>query len=165
MKLTTRKIALCGITAGLYAAITLLTASFAYGPVQFRLAEALSVLCCFEPTMVIGVTLGCFVANIFSTVSALDMVVGTATTLLACLVMTRCRKAWLAIWPNVLFNGAAIGAMLATVTAPGSGFWAAFWTNGAQVALGELTVMVVLGLPLYAYLEKSGLVARLLENG
>ena len=34
-KLNTRQIALNGVVAGLYAAITILTASFAYGDIQF----------------------------------------------------------------------------------------------------------------------------------
>lgn len=161
MKLTTRKIALCGVTAGLYAAITLLTSSFAYGQVQFRIAEALTVLCCFEPSMVIGATLGCFVANIFSTVSALDMVVGTLGTLIACLCMVRCKKAWLAAIPNVVVNGVMIGALIAWVTAPGAGFWKVFFISGLQVAVGELVVMVVLGVPLFVYLKKSGLIEKL----
>ena len=162
--MTTRKIALCGIIAGLYAAITVLTSAFAFGPVQFRLAEALAVLCCFEPVLTVGVTLGCFIANLFSTVSALDMVVGTLATLTACLIMTRCRRTWTAIWPNVLVNGVFIGAMLAWVTAPRAAFWQAFWICGLQVAAGELAVMVILGAPLYTYLKKSGLVAQLLEK-
>ena len=161
MKFTTRKIALCGITAGLYAAITLLTSSFAFGPVQFRVAEALAVLCCFEPSAVLGVTLGCFIANVFSTVSALDMVVGTVATLLACLCMTKAKKAWQAVWPNVVFNGVFIGALIAYVTVSGPGFWAAFAINGLQVAAGELAVMLLLGMPLFAYLKKSDLVRRL----
>lgn len=161
MKFTTRKIALCGVTAGLYAAITILTASFAYGPVQFRIAEALAVLCCFEPTMVVGVTLGCFVANIFSTVSALDMVVGTLATLLACLCMVKCKKAWQAVLPNVVFNAVLIGALIAYTAAPDA-FWQMFLISGAQVAVGELAVMVLLGMPLFAYLKKSGLVKQLL---
>lgn len=163
MNLTTRKIALCGVTAGLYAAVTLLTSSFAFGPVQFRLAEALTVLCCFEPTLVLGMTLGCFVANIFSTVSALDMVVGTLATALACLWMTKCRRALWAVLPNVLLNGVFIGALLAWTTAPGA-FWAMFWVNGLQVAAGELAVMACLGVPLFGYLKKSGLVAKLTEG-
>ena len=43
-KLTTRQIALNGVVAGLYAAVTILTASFAYGNIQFRIADALCVL-------------------------------------------------------------------------------------------------------------------------
>ncbi len=150
---STKKMALWAMTAALYAAITLLTASFAYGPVQFRVAEALSMLCCFAPHMTVGVTLGCFLANLLSPVSALDVVVGTAATLLACLWMSRCRRGFFAVLPNVVCNGLIIGAMLAWVYTPNA-FWQGFLVNGLQVAVGELAVMVLLGLPLYACLRR-----------
>ena len=85
-KLTTRQIALNGVVAGLYAAITILTASFAYGNIQFRIADSLCVLVVLEPSLTVGLTLGCLISNIFSTVSALDIVIGTAGTLLGCLL-------------------------------------------------------------------------------
>ena len=94
-KLTTRQIALNGVAAGLYAAITILTASFAYGNIQFRIADALCVLVVLEPTLTVGLTLGCLISNIFSTVSALDIVIGTAGTLLGCLLAARVKKDWL----------------------------------------------------------------------
>ena len=75
-KLNTRQIALNGIVAGLYAAITILTASFAYGNIQFRISEALMMLLLFEPHLTIGLTIGCLIANLFSTVSVLDIVIG-----------------------------------------------------------------------------------------
>lgn len=74
-KLNTRQIALNGIVAGLYAAITILTASFAYGNIQFRISEALMMLLLFEPHLTIGLTIGCLIANLFSTVSVLDIVI------------------------------------------------------------------------------------------
>ena len=79
-KLNTRQIALNGVVAGLYAAITILTASFAYGDIQFRIADALCLLVALEPSLTVGLTLGCVIANIFSTVSVLDIVVGSAAT-------------------------------------------------------------------------------------
>ena len=79
-KLNTRQIALNGVVAGLYAAITILTASFAYGDIQFRIADAMCLLVVLEPSLTVGLTLGCVIANIFSTVSVLDIVVGSRTT-------------------------------------------------------------------------------------
>ena len=54
MKTNTRMIALNGVLAALYAAVTLATASFAYGPIQFRVADALCVLPFFAPSTSIG---------------------------------------------------------------------------------------------------------------
>ena len=85
-KLNTRQIALNGVVAGLYAAITILTASFAYGDIQFRIADAMCLLVVLEPSLTVGLTLGCVIANIFSTVSVLDIVVGSAATLIGCLI-------------------------------------------------------------------------------
>ncbi len=154
MKITAKHLSLWGITAAVYGAITLLTASFAFGPIQFRVAEALSVLCCFAPHMGVGITLGCAIANIFSTVSLLDIVVGTAATAMACYVMGKCRKAWTMILPNILCNGILVGAMLSYVLTP-TAFWEGFALYGAQVAIGETLVMLSLGVPLYVLLKKS----------
>ena len=50
-KLNTRQIALNGVVAGLYAAITILTASFAYGDIQFRIAAATLIGCLLTARM------------------------------------------------------------------------------------------------------------------
>ena len=160
-KFTVKQLALNGVVAALYAALTILTASFAYGPVQFRLSEALCVLVCFEPTLTVGLTLGCLIANLFSTVSALDIIVGTSATLLACLLTVRIRRAWLVPLPTILCNAIIVGAMLAWVYTPAA-FWQGFALEAAEVGAGEAAVLYVLGVPLYLYLKKSNLVSRLL---
>ena len=148
------------ILAALYAVITILTAPLSYGLTQFRLSEALIVLCCFEPGLGWGITLGCLLANLFSTVTALDVVVGTLATALACCWTARCRRSGLVPLPNILCNGLIVGAMLALVLFPGNfaeGFALAF----AQVAFGEAVVMYGLGLPLYLFLRRSNLIDRI----
>lgn len=158
----TRLIAACGILAAMYAVITLITTPLSYGLVQFRLSEALVVLCAFEPMLGIGITLGCFLSNLFSTVTALDMVIGTLATALACLWTGRCRRPWLVPLPNILLNGLLVGGMLAFVLFPHQlavGFAIAF----GQVSFGELVVMYGLGLPLYLFARRTNLVEQLLQ--
>ena len=162
-KLTIREISLCGVLAALYAAVTLATASFAYGPIQFRIAEALCVLPFFAPVTSIGLFLGCLVANLFSTVSTLDIVIGSAATLVGCLWTARLKNKWLVPLPTILANMVMVGAMLAWVYTPDA-FWTGFVTMGAQVALGEIAVMAVLGIPLMLLLEKHHLAKRLLPD-
>lgn len=159
-KLTVRELTLCGVLAALYAVITVSTASFAYGPIQFRIADALCVLPVFAPVTSLGLFVGCLVANLFSTVSALDIVIGSAATLVGCVVAGKMRNPWLSPLPTILSNTVMVGAMLAAVYTPDA-FWTGFITMGAQVAVGEIAVMVVLGLPLIAYLRKSRLLTRL----
>ena len=160
---TVRKLCLNAMIAALYAAITIATAPFSYNLMQFRLSEALVVLCVFEPLLGVGITLGCFLANVFSTVTALDMVVGTLATALACLWTVRCRKNWLIPLPNVLVNAVIVGGMLAFVLFPDNllmGFGLAF----LQVGFGELVVMYGLGLPLLLFARRTGFMDRLLNK-
>ena len=160
-KLTVRELAFNGVLAAVYAVVTIATASFAYGPIQFRITEALCVLPFFAPVTSLGLFIGCLVANLFSTVSVLDIVIGSAATLIGCVWTSKLHNKWLVPLPTVLANGVMVGAMLAAVYTPDA-FWTGFVTMGAQVAIGELAVMVVLGLPLMAYLQKSQLLTRLI---
>ena len=160
MRLSVHRLTACGIIAAVYAVVTIATASFAYGPIQFRIAEALCVLPFFAPWTTWGLTLGCLLANLFSTVSALDIVIGTLATLIACLLTARCKSKFLAPLPPVIVNAVMIGAMLAGVLAPES-FWKSFAVFGMQVGAGELAVMYTLGLALLVIFQRQGLDERL----
>ena len=160
-RISTRRLCACAIVAALYAVITIVTAPVSYGLIQFRLSEALVVLCVFAPFLSVGITLGCFLANLFSTVTALDLIVGTLATGLACLWTVRCRKTWFIPLPNVLVNAVLVGGMLAIVLFPDNlllGFAAAF----LQVGFGELVVMYGLGLPLLLFARRTGFVEKVL---
>lgn len=160
MKLNTKRIAVCGVIAAVYAAVTIATAAFAYGPIQFRITEALCVLPFFLPYTTFGLFAGCLIANIFSTVSTLDIVIGSAATLIGCLWTSKVKNRYLAPLPTVICNWIMVGAMLAYVYTPDA-FLSGFITMGAQVAVGEAAVMGLLGLPLTLYLDKTGLCQRL----
>ena len=162
-KFTTRTLCACAVIAALYAAVTIATAPFSYGLMQFRLSEALVVLCWFEPVLAVGITLGCFLANLFSTVTALDMVVGTLATALACLWTIRCRKTWFIPMPNVLVNAVVVGGMLAFILFPDN-LLVGFVTAFLQVGFGELAVMYVLGLPLLLFAKRTGFVEKVLNK-
>lgn len=147
---TTKRVAFCGILAAVYCVVTVISAPIAYGPVQFRLSEALCVLPFFAPYTTAGLFIGCLLANLFSTVTALDIVIGSAATLIACLWTARLKKIWLTPVPTVVCNAVLVGLMLAWVYTRET-FLQGFLVMGAQVGAGELAVLVVLGLPL-AYL-------------
>ena len=154
-KLTTRQLAFCGLLAAVDCAVTIATAPLSYGYAQFRISEALCILPFFAPYTTLGLFAGCVLANIFSTVTALDIVVGSAATLIACLLTARSRRLGLALLPPVACNGLLVGAMLAAVLSPHA-FWQAFALMGLQVAFGELAVMLILGLPLALLIRRRG---------
>ena len=157
-KLNTRTIALSGIVAAVYAVITIVW-PLSYGSVQYRLSEALCVLPAFVPVTGIGLTVGCLVANLFSPVSALDIVIGTIATAIGCVFTTRCKKVWAMPLPTVISNTVLVGAMLAFVYSPDA-LLQGFVVNAAGVAFGELVVLYALGVPLAVYLKKSNVLTR-----
>ena len=83
-KLSVRFLTESAVIAALYAAATYLSAAFslAYGPVQFRLSEALTVLSTLTPAAIPGLTIGCIIGNISSPMGIWDVLFGSAATLL-----------------------------------------------------------------------------------
>lgn len=79
---TTGRITQGAAIAALYVALTMIVAPIAFGPVQFRISEALCVLPYFLPSAVPGVTIGCFLANLLCGAAPLDVVFGSLATLI-----------------------------------------------------------------------------------
>ena len=162
-----RFLALSAMIAALYTALTLLSAlwGLAYGPVQFRLSEALTVLPAFTAAAVPGLTVGCLLANLFSGYST-DLVVGTAATLVAAAATRLVRNIrWRGLpvaapLPPVLVNAAVVGAEI-SVFAPEGFSWAGYLSAALSVGLGELAVCYGLGLPFAAWMQKSRTLQKL----
>ena len=169
-KSNARFLALSAVIAGLYAALTYAAAmlNLAYGPVQFRFSEALTVLPAFTPAAIPGLTVGCLLANLGSPLGVVDWVFGTAATLLAALgtsAISRIR--WkglplLAPLPPVIVIALVVGLEISCLNGAGAFTFSAFTAanfaySALTVGLGELAVCLVLGLPLCVLLEKSGL--------
>lgn len=162
------------VIAALYVALTyaqeLLLPGTTSMAVQFRASEALTMLALFTPAAVPGLTVGCVLANIVS-LGALpvDMVFGSAATLLAALCMYRLRNVRIkgvpllsALMP-ALFNGVIVGLEIEIFFIEGPFHFGSFLVQGGLVALGELAVCIVLGLPLVLVLERTKLAERLFQ--
>jgi len=170
-KISIRKIAFAGVIAALYAAITMGLPFISYGPFQFRIAEALTVLPFFFPFSIWGIFIGCIIANLISPYW-LDIVVGPIASLLAGLctmhigkiARERTSMKALACFPPVIFNAVFIGAMISFIVVGVSdmnAFVSSAVLFGLQVGLGQLVVLYVIGLPLLIFLPKSKAYERL----
>lgn len=69
------------LIAAIYIVLTVALIPLAYGPVQFRLAEMLNNLTVFNKRYIWAVTLGCLIANLWSSMGVVDVVFGTLGTL------------------------------------------------------------------------------------
>ena len=139
------------VIAAIYAALTLVLSSISYGVMQIRFSEALTVLPFFTPAAIPGLFIGCLIANLMSPVGALDIVIGSLSTLVAAALSYYLRhKPILVPLPPVLINGITVGWMLVEIY----GVPLPLWGSVASVALGQFIACYVVGYPLLRYLRK-----------
>lgn len=171
MKKRTHFLVISALIAALYAGSTYMMAFFglSYGPIQFRISEALTILPVFTPSAIWGLTVGCFIANIFS-YNPIDMLFGTAATLIASLLTYYLRNIkWrnlpiLSALAPVIINGIIIGFEIAFFFTDGKASMTSFLVSGLWVALGELAVCAGLGLPLYSAVSKNNSILEFLHR-
>lgn len=158
MKLTTRSLTRAALIAALYLLLTIVFQAISFGAVQFRISEALMLLPVLTVDAVPGLFVGCVLANLLGGGIWYDVVLGSIATLLAAVFARKLRnKPALAAAMPVLFNGLIVGPVVyfAYVRAPGEAVnTLVLLSSVGTVALGELVVCYVLGLPLLRVLRR-----------
>ncbi len=154
-RFSVRGLTLAAVIAAVYTFLTLFLPIPQYGPVQFRVAEAMTLLPFLFPEAIPGLAVGCFLANLLGSPYVLDWVFGTLATLLAALWTARMPNRYLAAVPPVVCNALIVGAEIAYFsTLDGAAFLPAFAMNAATVGLGEALVCFVLGTLLLRALDQ-----------
>ena len=153
-KFTIRDLTLAALIAAVYVVLTFALPLPPYSGVQLRVAEAMTVLPFLFPAATPGLFVGCIIVNLLSPFP-LDVVCGSAATLIACLLTRHMPNRWLAPLPPVLCNAVIVGAEIAWYEVGfGPGFFQAYAFNAFTVGLGELIACVVLGELLLMVLPK-----------
>lgn len=156
-KLNSKKMAMIGATAAIYAVLTVAMAPISYGAVQLRLSEVMTLLAFVDPVFIPGLVLGNFIANLFSPFGLSDVVFGTLATFIAVFMMSKMKSMLIAsFWPTIA-NGLIIGLELAIFTG------APFVSTALYVALGEFLVVTVLGYPVFKVVMKNKTIQNLTQ--
>ncbi|MDL2292656.1 QueT transporter family protein [Acholeplasma sp. OttesenSCG-928-E16] len=170
MKFTIKDLARQAVFAALYFAFTMVVLPIAHGNIQFRLSEALMILVLFDKKATIGLTIGCFFANLVNVASMpFDLIFGTLGTLLGCLLMIPFKNAFVSLLMPVITNSFLVPVSL-VIAFPSSEV-----VNGNPyffycftVFIGEFVCLYILGLVLYYILRKNkdfvSLVGGKMEN-
>lgn len=165
MKRTSTRFLVTGaLVAALYVLLTYVSAALnlAYGTVQFRLSEALTVLPVVSGAAVPGLVIGCLLGNLTSPYGLVDIICGTGATLLAAVgsrLFARVRLRGtpvVSLLMPIVCNAVIVGAAI-TFLAPEGFALPAFLSAALSVAAGEAAVVALLGMPLLLFLQKSGL--------
>ncbi len=156
-KFNTKQIAIYGLVAGIYVALTLSLSFLSYGGVQFRIAEALMLLCFYKKGYIFPLTLGCAIANLFSPMVALDLPFGTMATLISLLLMFKCKNIIIASLMPVIVNAIVIGIELKIA------FDLPLVISMFQVGFGQFVCVTVLGVVLFKAMEKNNAIMKIIK--
>jgi Predicted membrane protein len=164
-KFTTKRMTRIALIAAIYTTISLALAPLSFGNIQVRIAEALTILPVLFFDGILGVSVGCFLTNLFGAMLGvnilgfLDVFFGTVATLIAALLSYFLRNKqikgipYLSILAPILVNGIVIGLELTYALAPEL-TWTYFFIFAAEVAVGQTIAVTLLGIPLLNYFKR-----------
>ena len=161
--MNTKKMTQIAMVAAVYTVLSVVLAPFSYGPIQVRIAEALTLLPLIWQPSIAALTAGCFLTNLIGVhlgiTGPIDILVGTLATFLAAVCTWKFKDKTikgvpvLSILMPVIFNGVFVGLELAWMLNPGN-IPSMAVVYGLQVAAGEL-ISVIIGWLLLPMLKKA----------
>lgn len=139
------------IIAAIYVVLIYIFNPISFGPVQVRIAEALTILPYFTPAAVPGVTIGCFLSNLLTGQDALDVIFGTFATLIGAIGSYKLRhNKFLVVLPPIFSNTIIIPWVIKFAYVEATPIPLMMITVG----LGEVVSIGILGMILLFALEK-----------
>lgn len=110
---TPLRIAHGAIIAAVYVVLCIIFEPISYGPIQFRIAEALTIMPLFTPAAIPGLFVGCVLANIIGQGVIMDVVLGSIATLIGAVIGYLLRRnRWLVPIPAIIANALIIPFVL-----------------------------------------------------
>ncbi len=102
------------IIAAIYVVLTVLFAPISFGPIQFRISEALCILPYFTFAAVPGISVGCLLGNILGGAALPDIIFGSLATLIGGIFSYKLRHVskWLVCVPPIVSNTIIIPLVL-----------------------------------------------------
>lgn len=147
------------LIGALYFVLSTVVSPIAFGPVQFRLSEALVLLAVFFPEGIAGLTVGCVLANFaFSPYGFYDMIFGGIATLLGAVGTYLLRKNIpLSALPPIIFN-----ALLVPVVWVLDGSDTIYVLSALEIFASEVVTVGVIGIPLTYGLRRAFIKTRII---
>lgn len=138
------------IIATIYVVLVFAFQFASFGPIQFRVAEALTLLPMIFPEAIGGIYVGAMLANILGGLGPWDIFGGSLISLLAAYLTYRYRDSWIAIASPIVLNAFLVSLYLHFIfQIP------AYWLLVLSIGLGQSAVVLGLGLPLIRWIRKN----------
>lgn len=135
--------------AAIYVVLNIVFAPISYGPIQVRIAEALVVLPFIDSSAIIGLFIGCILANVIGPLGMVDIIGGSLCTLTAAYLSYKVKNPKFAPLPPVLINAFGVSIYLHLL------FDLPYWITVLYIGTGEVIACYILGYPLLILLIKN----------
>lgn len=139
------------VIAAIYVVLVVIFDYWSFGVIQFRIAEAMTILPFFTPAAIPGLFIGCLLANLLGGAIPADILFGSLATLIGAILSYKLRKhRWLVPLPPIIANLLIVPFVLKY----GYGVKDAIPYMMATVGLGEVIVCGIIGMVLLFALDK-----------
>lgn len=157
--MSAKKIVRISVVAALYVVLTYFLPALAYGPIQFRLSEVMTLLAFIDPFYILPLTLGCAIANLGSPFGIIDVIVGSFASFLALYSMSKTKNIYIASLYPTLFCF-LIGLEILFLSNEPINF---FLVTG-QIMISQFVVVSIIGISLFKIIEKNEYVMNMLKT-
>ncbi|WP_394234583.1 QueT transporter family protein [Niallia oryzisoli] len=160
-----KSLAVNGLVAALYIAVSFVIQPFGFTNVQFRVSEMFNHLIVFNKKFIYGIVLGVFLTNLFfSPMVAYDLVFGVGQSIVALLVTLFSMRFIKGIWARMAFNTIVFTfTMFIIAFELNLAFGMPFLFTWLTTAAGELAVMIV-GAPIMYAVNKRVNFNKMMET-
>lgn len=138
-----------GLIAAVYIVLVFTFQFASFGPIQFRVAEALTLLPMVFPEAIGGLYIGVLLANILGGQGPWDIFAGSFITLIAAFLTYRYKNTWLAYASPIILNAFLVSAYLYFI------FDLPYLLMVLSVGFGQSVVILGLGIPLLRFIKKN----------
>lgn len=140
------------VIAAIYVVLVLIFDTFSFGPIQFRIAEMLTIMPYFTPAAIPGLFVGCLIANIIGGGLIWDIVFGSIATLIGAIGSYLVRKnKWLVPLPPIIANMVIVPFVLKYAY----GYDGLLVYFMFTVGLSEIIVCGIIGMALLTVIAKN----------
>lgn len=147
----TRNLVFGALIAAIYVVLTMVFRPISFGPIQFRISEALCVLPYFTPAAIPGVFIGCLISNLLGGSVMMDVIFGSLATLIGAIGSWLLRRnRFMVSVPPIVSNTLIIPWVLKFAY----GSEDLIWYMMVTVGIGEILAIGLLGQLLITALMK-----------
>ncbi len=145
--MNTKHLTKASLVAGLYIVLVLIQipmGNLAFGPIQLRIAEGLTLLPLVETAAIPGLFVGCLLSNIilasFSGFGLVDIIGGSLVTLVAAYLTSKMPNKILGALPPILLNGFIVSIWVSYFSN------VPYWITFLGITGGEAASVIIFGI-------------------